>query len=75
MEKSTNLWVEIGDQCLALARSLMAHDPVSTENLHIACELVQTAVAIDRLNLDWMKTQSPFSGIPARPSERLTGEN
>lgn len=55
-ESAINLWEEIGNKCLLLADRLLnsAQDRASAErNLVLATRLIESAVAIDDLNLRW----------------------
>lgn len=80
MAEDMNLWVEAGNGCLQLAIKILddARDTAkeSIENMNLkhltlACQLIETAISADRLNLDWDRTQSSSLAFLGRPSTRL----
>lgn len=56
----TNLWEEVGNECLKKALSLLKKETVPTAGtVETVKNLVETAISIDMLNLQWMnKSQS-----------------
>ncbi len=71
-----NLWYEVGNLCLTMAKALLENSkrPI-TETADVVQKLVDTAIAMDRLNLDWEMAKSQTFGILARTATPKGGEN
>ena len=75
MEK--NLWEEIGNTCLNRATNLLKLETVpSAETAETVKNLVETAIAIDMLNLHWAEQNRYGAAVFAgRPSSRTAKGN
>lgn len=70
------IWFEIGNKCLTHANTLLEKETVPTiEVIKAVRELVEIAIEIDWLNLQWVqKNQSGVAVFPAKPfSQRARG--
>lgn len=75
-DKVDNLWSDVGNRCLTLAKAALNSEAVPTaETVETAQRLVDMAVAIDTLNLQWeLQSQSCAAAFPGRTSSpRATG--
>lgn len=62
----TDLWVNVGNQCLQLASAKLENmDQLTDENVGLVQKLVSIAIAIDQLNLQWA-AQTRFGGAVFR---------
>ena len=54
MTENKNLWEEVGNKCLTQAIEVLNKETIpNIENVEIVSKLVNTAIAIDSLNLLW----------------------
>lgn len=75
--KESNLWLDVGNKCLMKAEALLDSETVSTATtIETVKTLVETAIAIDMLNLRW-EEQSRCGAAVLRglTSERLKAGN
>ncbi len=55
-----SLWYEVGNLCLTKAKAILEGRELSIERtVDVVRKLVDTAIAMDRLNLDW-ETKSGY---------------
>ena len=60
--EEVNLWAEVGNECLQKALSLLQKETVPTAGtVETVKNLVETAISIDMLNLQW--TNKSQSGV------------
>lgn len=75
MEKNhSNLWEQIGNQCLALAQKELDQGiSPSADSLETVERLIRIAIAIDELNLQWaVQTRYGAKGFFSVPDETIT---
>jgi hypothetical protein len=68
-------WIEIGNKCLSHANTLLEGETTPTmETIRTVRELVETAIEIDRLNLQWAQQSrsgaAVFQGSPFSPQAK-----
>ena len=62
----TDLWENVGNQCLQLASAKLENmDQLTDENVGLVQKLVSIAITIDQLNLQWA-AQTRFGGAVFR---------
>lgn len=77
MPENKNLWEEVGNKCLTQAIEVLNKETIpNIENVEIVSKLVNTAIAIDSLNLQWA-VQSRYGEqvFPHRLSSQKLTEN
>lgn len=67
--KEQNLWEEIGNECLRKAQAMLHGSEIpSAETAAAIRSLVEAAIAIDQLNLQWaMQTRSGAAVYRGKP--------
>lgn len=77
MADATNLWEETGNKCLFHALALLGSKNVpDADIIDLVQKLVSTAIAIDKLNLQWeQQTRFGVAAFRGRPSSPQAGGN
>lgn len=72
-----NLWVDVANKCLIHAKELLNSETVPTAaTVETVRKLVDVAIAIDTLNLQWELQSRSFSAVfPGRPSSPQATES